>query len=107
MQTKFIIEKKDFIDKVLPISEHADIDYLVYPSPPKDYIVKVDDISAMDDFLTEKLKVLIEISNLHHFESNGEAILIFSYNNQLAQVKDYIKMIQFIENFKSMTKENR
>ena len=102
---KFIIEKKDFLDKVLPISEHWDIDYLVYNNPPNDYIVKVNDIEAMDAFLTDKLKVLIEISNLDHFESNGEGILIFNNNFVLAQVKDYIQMIQFIENFKSMIKE--
>jgi len=58
----------------------------------------------MDVFMTDKLKVLIEISGLHHFESNGEAILIFSNNFALAQVKDYIKMIQFVENMKSMIK---
>lgn len=102
---KFIIEKKDFLDKVLPISEHWDIDYSVYNNAPKDYIVKVDDVKTMDSFLTEKLKVLIEISNLHHFESNGEAILIFNNNLALAQMKDYIKMIQFIENFKSIIKK--
>jgi len=102
---KFIIEKKDFLDKVLPIAEHKDIDYKVYNNTPKNYIVKVDDVEAMDGFLTDKLKVLIEISDLHHFESNGEAILIFSNNFVLAQMKDYIKMIQFIENLKSMIKE--
>ena len=102
---KFIIEKKDFLDKVLPISEHWDIDYSVYNNPPNDYIVKVSDIEAMDAFLTDKLKVLIEISGLHHLESNGQAILIFSNNFVLAQAKDYIKMIQFIENFKSMIKK--
>ena len=48
---------------------------------------------------------MIEISGLYHLESNGEAILIFSDNFSLAQVKDYIKMIQFAENFKSMVKE--
>ena len=102
---KFIIEKKDFLDKVLPISEHWDIDYSVYNNPPNDYIVKVSDIEAMDAFLTDKLKVLIEISGLHHLESNGQAILIFSNNFVLAQAKDYIKMIQFVENFKSMIKK--
>jgi len=101
---KFTIEKKDFIDKVLPISEHRDIDYSLYENTPKDYIVKVSDIEAMDAFMTDKLKVLIEISDLHHLESNGEAILIFSNNFALAQVKDYIKMIQFVENFKKMVK---
>ncbi len=102
---KFTIEKKDFLDKVLPIAEHRDIDYVLYDDPPNDYIVKVDSATAMEEFMTEKLKVLIEISGLHHLESNGEAILIFSDNFALAQTKDYIKMIQFVENFKSMMKE--
>lgn len=104
---KFTIEKKDFLDKVLHISEHKDIDYSLYHNAPKDYTVKVKDISAMDAFMTDKLKVLIEISGLHHFESNGEAILIFSNHFAPAQFKDYINMIQFVENFKSMIKEDK
>jgi len=66
----------------------------------------VEDIEAMDNFLSEKLKVLIEISGLYHLESNGEAILIFSHNFGQAQVKEYIKMIQFVDSAKSMIKEN-
>ena len=102
---KFTIEKKDFLERVLHLSEHKDIDYTLYNNFPKDYIVKVEDVKAMDQFLTEKLKVLIEISGLHHLESNGEAILIFSNNFQLAQIQEYAKMIQFAENFKAMLKE--
>ena len=102
---KFTIEKKDFIERFLHISEHKDIDFVLYPNFPKDYLVKVEDIAAMDAFLTDKLKVLIEISGLHHLESNGEAILIFSNNFKLAQLKEYAKMIQFAESFKSMIKE--
>ena len=102
---KFTIEKKDFLDRVFPISEHKDIDFTLYDKPPKNYIVKVEDTTtAMDQFLTDKLKVLIEISGLHHLESNGEAILIFTNNFSLAQVKDYVMMIQFAENFKGMVK---
>ncbi len=104
---KFTIEKKDFLDRFLHISEHRDIDYSLYKNPPKDYIIKVKDVEAMDAFLTDKLKVLIEISGLHHLESNGEAILIFSNNFAFAQAKDYIMMIQFVENFKSMIKEGK
>ncbi|MFK7981331.1 MAG: SulP family inorganic anion transporter [Saprospiraceae bacterium] len=104
---KFTIEKKDFLDRFLHISEHKDIDYSLYHHAPKDYTVKVGDVATMDAFFTNKLKVLIEISGLHHFESNGEAILIFSNNFDLAQFKDYINMIQFVENFKSMVKEGK
>jgi len=102
---KFTIEKKDLIDKILHIYEHKDIDYVLYNNAPKDYIVKVNDTESMDNFLTEKLKVLIEISGLNHLESNGEAILIFSNSFALAQVKDYIQMIQFVENFKKIVKD--
>jgi len=99
---KFTIQKKEFLDKVLPIVEYHNIDYAIYDNPPKNYIVKVEDTEAMQRFLTDKLKVLIEISGLHHLESNGEAILIFGKNLALAQVKDYINMIQFVENFKTI-----
>lgn len=102
---KFIIEKKDFLDRVLPLVVHKDIDYSLYDNTPKDYIVKMEDEQAMDAFMTEKLKMLIEISGLHHLESNGEAILIYSNNLTLARVKDYINMIQFADKFKSMYKE--
>lgn len=102
---KFTIEKKDLLDIVLPILEHKDIDYTIYENGPRNYNTKVEDVKDMDTFLTEKLKVLIEISDLYHLESNGEAILIFSNNFAQAQVKNYFKMIQFVESLKSMLKE--
>lgn len=104
---KFTIEKKDFLDKVLHIAQHKDIDYIVYEDAIEDYIVKVNDVDEMGAFLSERLKVLIEISGIHHLESNGEAILIMSKNLALAQVKDYIRMIQFVENVKDMLKQKR
>ncbi len=103
---KFTIEKKDFLERILHISELKDMDYTLYHKAPDDYTIKVESVQAMDDFLSKKLMTLIETSGLHHLESNGEAILIFSNNFRLAQMKDYINMIQFVENFKSMTKES-
>jgi len=102
---KFTIEKKDWLEKFLHLSEHKDIDYILYSDFPKEYLVKVEDKTAMDAFLTDKFKALIEISDLHHIESNGEAILIFSNNFRLAQLKDYVKMIQFAESAKSIITE--
>ena len=101
---RFTIEKKDLLDRVLHISEHKDIDYSLYENAPKDYIIKVENTKAMDAFLTDELKELIDSSGLHHLESNGEAILIFSNNFALAKARDYIKMIGFVEKFKSMIK---
>ena len=102
---RFTIEKKGFLDRFLPFAEHKDIDYELYANFPKGFIVKVEDVKSMNAFLTDKLKVLFELSGLHRIESNGEAIVIFSNNFKLAQLQDYAKMIQFAENFKSIVKE--
>lgn len=104
---KFTIEKKDFLESVLRISEYKSIDYSIFSEAPKNYVVKVDDVTAMENFLTEKLKVLIEISGLNHLESNGQAILIISNNFTRAQMKDYINMILFFEKFKSMIRKEK
>lgn len=102
---KFTIEKKGFFDRFLHLSEHKDIDHVVYSDFPKDFVVKVENRKAMDDFLTEKFKGLIEISGLNHIESNGEALLIFNNNFKLAQLLDYVKMIQFADNLKKIINE--
>ena len=99
---KFTIEKKDLLERFLHLSEHKDIDYIVYEDFPDDYLVKVSDKKEMDNFVTDKFKDLITIGDLHHIESNGEAILIFSNDFRLAQLQDYVKMIHFAENLKSM-----
>ena len=102
---KFTIEKKGFFDRFLHLSEHKDIDHVVYNDFPKDFVVKVENRKAMDDFLTEKFKGLIAISGLNHIESNGEALLIFNNNFKLAQLLDYVKMIQFADNLKKIINE--
>ena len=102
----FTIEKKDLLlDRLLHLAEHKDIDHVVYSDFPENFVVKVEDKKAMDEFLTEKFKVLIEISALNHIESNGEALLIFNNNFTLAQLPDYVRMIQFADNLKKIIKE--
>lgn len=102
---KFTIEKRGFLDRFLHLSEHKDIDHVVYNDFPSDFVVKVEDRKAMDEFLTGKFKGLIEISGLNHIESNGEALLIFNNNFKLAQLLDYVKMIQFADNLKKIINE--
>ena len=102
---KFTIEKKGFLDRYLHLSEHKDIDDVVYNDFLDDFVVRVEDKNAMDEFLTEEFKALIEISRLNHIESNGEALLIFNNNFRLAQLLDYVRMIQFADNLKKIIKE--
>jgi MFS superfamily sulfate permease-like transporter len=102
---KFTIEKKGFLDRFLHLSEHKDIDDVVYNDFLDDFVVRVEDKKAMDEFLTEEFKALFEISRLNHIESNGEALLIFNNNFRLAQLLDYVRMIQFADHLKKIIKE--
>ena len=102
----FTIEKKDLLlDRLLHLAEHKDIDHVIYTDFPENFVVKVEDKKAMDEFLTEKFKVLVEISGLNHIESNGEAILIFSNDFKLAQLQEYVKIIQFADNLRKIINE--
>ena len=94
---KFVIEKKSFPTLYLKTSWHKDIDYIHYPNFSKDFIVKVENIEAMDSFLSEELKLLIEKSNIVHLESNGEAIMIFDAKLRLAQISDYSELVRLAE----------
>jgi hypothetical protein len=101
---KFTIERKDFLDRFLPLTEHKDIDYEYYTEFSKKFTVKVEDIEEMDTFMTDDMRELIEECGIHHLESNGEAILMFSNNFQLAQLREYSLMIDFVEAFKKITR---
>lgn len=100
---KFTIERKDFIDRFLPLTEHKDIDYDLYPNFSKKFSIKVDEIEEVDEFLTDEMSQLIEECGIHHLESNGEAILMFSNNFQLADQEQYTGMIDFFENFNKIS----
>ncbi len=95
---KFAIEKKIFPLRFLNLAAHKDIDYVLYPGFSDDFIVKVEDIDAMRAFLTTELQALIEQSEtIHHLESNGEAILLFTDNLQPARVRDYPQIVEFAQ----------
>ena len=101
---KFVIEKKSFTTTYLSASWHKDIDYRLYPSFSKDFIVKVGNIEKMDSFLSTSLISLIENSNISHLESNGEAIMIFDANLRLAQISDYSELVRFAEELQGFIK---
>lgn len=98
---KFVIEKKRFTTPYINAAWQKDIDYRVYPSFSKDFIVKVDSVNKMDTFLSPELKSLIEKSNISHLECNGEAIMIFDDNLRLAQISDYSELVRFAEKMQS------
>jgi MFS superfamily sulfate permease-like transporter len=99
---KFTIEKKGIIDKYLRIKERKDIDYNLYANFSPKFKVKVEDEQEMDKFLSKGLQELIEESDLHHIESNGEAILIFNDQMRLARIDEYEKIIRFSEDLRKL-----
>jgi len=92
---KFTIEKKGLLDKYLP--HHKDIDFTIYQDFSDTFSVKVEDVEAMKAFLTDDLRALIEESDIHHLESNGESILIFNDSMRLTRIQDYPQFVEFAE----------
>ncbi|MFT4661485.1 MAG: hypothetical protein ACI8XB_001762 [Patiriisocius sp.] len=84
---------------------HKDIDYKSYSNFSDKFTVKVDDIEAMDDFISDALKAFIESSKISHIESNGEAILIFTSNFRLAQLQEYSSMIKIMMDLRDLIKK--
>lgn len=102
---KFTIEKKAFPEKYLNLWRHRDIDYALYEKFSSDFIVKVEDKQAMKTFLTGHFKRLVKNSSvIHHLESNGEAILLFTDNLKLATVEDYTDIAKFAEAIQKLVK---
>ena len=99
---KFVIERRGFLDRFLPLFDHKDIDYEKYPHFSKKFNVKIDDIKEMEAFMTPEIRTLLEECGIDHMESNGEAILLFSNNFKLAQLPEYTLMIDFVEEFKKI-----
>ena len=100
---KFTIEKRDIIEKYIDrLTAHKDIDYVKYTDFSDKFKVKVEDEEEMSNFLNEKLKKLIEESDIHHIESNGEAILIFNDQMRLARLDEYNKMIRFSQDLRAL-----
>ncbi|MDE0978463.1 MAG: SulP family inorganic anion transporter [Flavobacteriales bacterium] len=92
---KFIIEKKGLFDRFVPIPAHRDIDYVMYPDLSPDFVVKVENRDAFEQFMTDEFKSLIQRSQFHHLESNGNALLIFNDQFKLADLKEYDRLISF------------
>lgn len=60
----------------------------------------------MKKFMYDELKQLILAMDLHHLESNGEAILIFTNDLRFTPIGAITKIVQFKEALKSIIKLN-
>ena len=92
---KFHLEKKGLFDRFVPIAAHRDIDYVLYPDFSPDFMVKVESRESFEKFMTDELHDLIQESQFHHVESNGNALLIFNDQFKLSDLKEYERLILF------------
>ena len=92
---KFIIEKKGLFDRYVPIAAHRDIDYVMVPGFSPNFKVKAESRETFAKFMTDELHDLIEEGQFHHIECNGNAILIFSDQFRLADLKEYDRLISY------------
>lgn len=97
---KFTIEKTTFLNRYL--DRHRDIDFVLYDDLSDDFNVKVEDPQAMEAFLTPEIRELIESSNLHHLESDGKGILVFSDGLKLAQLGEHAEMVHLLDGLRAI-----
>lgn len=102
---KFTIEKKGLFERFVPIAAHRDIDYILYPEFSRNFVVKVESEADFESFMTEELHDLIEESQFHHLESNGQAILIFNDQFKIAGLKEYSRIISFSSRLRSLLRK--
>lgn len=101
---KFTLEKKGFLAKYVDLSAHRDIDYVLYQNISKKFQLKVENEEQMTPFLNKELLNFIEESDIHHLESNGEAILIFNDHLRPARFLEYSKIIKVVEELRKLVK---
>ena len=89
------------------IADLKDIDYKNYEGLSKSYIVKVENEDQMNEFLSDELKAYFMESDIHHYESNGEAILIFNKNLKVAKIKEHAEIIKCAEELQRLIKSKR
>lgn len=104
---KFTIEKKGILSKYIDLPGHRDIDYVIYNDFSKEFEVKVEDKDEMKGFINNEIRSLIEDSDIHHLESDGEAILIFNDRLRLAKILEYSKIIKFSEDLRDLIKKSK
>ncbi len=100
---RFIIDKEGLFDKVfervkvLSGSKKRDINFKKYSGFSGKFQLSGEDESAIRAFFTEDLIRFLEKNEIHHIESNGEALMIFKYVH-IARTDEVQNMLSFSSN---------
>lgn len=95
---EFVLEREEFFDKLLEFTGFQDIDYQLFTSFSKKFVIKGADKSELEDFFNQRLIHFFEHEDIYHMESNGNSIFIFKYV-RLASPNNIEKMVDFSHRF--------
>jgi len=108
---KFIIDKEGLFDKifdrVMAFSESSlHIHFMKHTSFSGKFHLSGEDESAIRSFFNDDLIRFLEQNKIHHIESNGEALMIFTYLH-IARTDEVPSMLEFSSNLlKNMNLKN-
>ncbi|OUS01583.1 hypothetical protein A9Q86_07355 [Flavobacteriales bacterium 33_180_T64] len=96
---KFIIDKEGLFDKIFDkvkalSGSKGDINFVKYPGFSGKFQLSGEDESAIKSFFTKDLIQFLEENEIHHIESNGEALMIFKYVH-IARTDEVQNMLAF------------
>lgn len=96
---RFIIDKEGLFDKIFDkvkvlSGSKGDIDFVKFPGFSNKFQLSGEDEDAIKDFFTDDLIQFLEENEIHHIESNGEALMIFKYLH-IARTNEVENMLTF------------
>ena len=100
---RFIIDKEGLFEKVFDKvkvfsgGKQRDIDFKKYSDFSNKFQLSGEDENAIRAFFTEDLILFLEKNEIHHIESNGEALMIFKYLH-IARTDEVEHMLTFASN---------
>jgi MFS superfamily sulfate permease-like transporter len=100
---RFIIDKEGLFEKVFNrvkvfSGAKGDINFKKYAGFSNKFQLRGEDEEAIRAFFTEDLIRFLEQNEIHHIESNGEALMIFKYLH-IARTDEVQNMLTFSRNF--------
>lgn len=96
---KFIIDKEGPFDKIfnrvkILSGARGDINFLKHTGFSGKFLLSGEDEEAIRTFFTNDLIHFLEENEIHHIESNGEALMIFKYLH-IARTDEVSNMLEF------------
>ncbi len=99
---RFIIDKEGLFDKIFERVKvfsrlNRDIDFIKHPGFSHKFHLSGEDEDAIRKFFTDDLIYFLDENEIHHIESNGEALMIFTYVH-IARTEEVQNMLTFSSN---------